>query len=98
MALSLNFLLVFSSLALLPLCFADGPLYPQFYGHSCPKVQQIVQGVVAKAVAKERRMAASLLRLHFHDCFVKVLRKSLFCFLFSFALSLQLQLLRKLDH
>lgn len=71
MALSLNFLLLLSSLALLPLCFADGPLYPQFYGYSCPKVEQIVQGVVAKAVAKERRMAASLLRLHFHDCFVK---------------------------
>ncbi|KAK4368086.1 hypothetical protein RND71_011878 [Anisodus tanguticus] len=38
---------------------------------SCPTAQEIVKSVVAKAVAKETRMAASLLRLHFHDCFVK---------------------------
>ncbi|KAK9164239.1 hypothetical protein Syun_005141 [Stephania yunnanensis] len=48
-----------------------GYLYPQFYEHSCPKAPEIVKSIVAKAVAKEARMAASLLRLHFHDCFVK---------------------------
>lgn len=76
--LSLNLCLVLASLALAPLCFANDdpscPLYPQFYDHSCPRAQQIVQTVVARAVAKERRMAASLLRLHFHDCFVKVFK------------------------
>ncbi|XP_071702288.1 peroxidase 72-like [Rutidosis leptorrhynchoides] len=46
-------------------------LYPQFYDKTCPQAINIVQSVVAKAVAKEARMAASLLRLHFHDCFVK---------------------------
>ncbi|KAK7816674.1 peroxidase 72 [Quercus suber] len=44
-------------------------LYPQFYDHSCPKAQEIVRSVLAKAVAKEARMAALILRLHFHDCF-----------------------------
>ncbi|CAD5173218.1 unnamed protein product [Musa acuminata subsp. malaccensis] len=76
MALSISsFLVVLAALALSPLCFAfpyGGPfLYPQFYDHSCPKAQEIVKSIVAKAVAKEARMAASLLRLHFHDCFVK---------------------------
>ncbi|KAL8090519.1 hypothetical protein AgCh_039824 [Apium graveolens] len=32
---------------------------------------QIVKSIVSNAVTKDTRMAASLLRLHFHDCFVK---------------------------
>ncbi|KAK2657113.1 hypothetical protein Ddye_010165 [Dipteronia dyeriana] len=75
MAQFVNFLLLVSLIAFAPLCFCTksnyGYLYPQFYDHSCPNAQQIVKSVVAKAVAKETRMAASLLRLHFHDCFVK---------------------------
>ncbi|KAK0606032.1 hypothetical protein LWI29_033398 [Acer saccharum] len=76
MAHSVNLLLlVVSLIAFAPLCFCNKPnygkLYPQFYDHSCPQAQQIVKSVLAKAVAKEARMAASLLRLHFHDCFVK---------------------------
>ncbi|EOX90971.1 Peroxidase superfamily protein [Theobroma cacao] len=73
---SVGFIIVLSLLAIAPLCLcgktiAGGYLYPQFYDHSCPKAQEIVKYIVAKAVAKEARMAASLLRLHFHDCFVK---------------------------
>jgi peroxidase len=49
-----------------------GDLFHHFYYHSCPKAKGIVKSIVAQAVAKETRMAASLVRLHFHDCFVKV--------------------------
>ncbi|KAM7251798.1 hypothetical protein ACFE04_023681 [Oxalis oulophora] len=72
-SITINFVLLLSCLAFAPLCFSSpgGYLYPQFYDHSCPKVEHIVKSVVAKAVAREARMAASLLRLHFHDCFVK---------------------------
>jgi peroxidase len=48
-----------------------GGLFPQFYDHSCPRAKEIVRSVVAQAVARETRMAASLVRLHFHDCFVQ---------------------------
>lgn len=79
MAKSLNILVVALSLiALSPLCLCSkaygtgGYLFPQFYDHSCPKAQEIVQSIVAKAFAQDPRMPASLLRLHFHDCFVKV--------------------------
>lgn len=64
-------IIYFVALAIAPLSFSQ-KLDPHFYQHSCPKAEEIVQSVVAKAVAREARMAASLLRLHFHDCFVKV--------------------------
>ncbi|KAG6702799.1 hypothetical protein I3842_07G053500 [Carya illinoinensis] len=72
----MSFFLVLSLIAFAPICcFSSkthgGYLYPQFYDHSCPNAQQIVKSIVAEAVAKEARMAASLLRLHFHDCFVQ---------------------------
>ncbi|KAH6799545.1 hypothetical protein C2S51_036029 [Perilla frutescens var. frutescens] len=58
-------------LASVPLCFSQNGLSPQFYDHSCPRAHEIVKSVIAKAVAKDPRMAASLLRLQFHDCFVQ---------------------------
>ncbi|GFP91592.1 peroxidase 72 [Phtheirospermum japonicum] len=76
MAKSINLFFVLTLLAFAPLCLCHntlhgGYLYPQFYDRSCPRAKQIVESIVAKAVAKEARMAASLVRLHFHDCFVK---------------------------
>ncbi|XP_071688083.1 peroxidase 4-like [Rutidosis leptorrhynchoides] len=56
------------------LCLLSGissaQLTPNFYSKSCPKVLDVVGSVVRAAVSKEKRMGASLLRLHFHDCFV----------------------------
>ncbi|KAJ6953158.1 class III peroxidase [Populus alba x Populus x berolinensis] len=46
-------------------------LFPGFYQYSCPQANDIVMSVLRKAIAKDSRMAASLLRLHFHDCFVQ---------------------------
>lgn len=48
------------------------PLTHDFYATSCPDVLSIVKAEVKKAVKAELRMAASLTRLHFHDCFVNV--------------------------
>ncbi|KAF3454825.1 hypothetical protein FNV43_RR05273 [Rhamnella rubrinervis] len=42
----------------------------KFYSKSCPKVFSTVKSQVQIAISKERRMGASLVRLHFHDCFV----------------------------
>ncbi|KAE8780787.1 peroxidase 6 [Hordeum vulgare] len=50
---------------------AYGQLSPSFYARSCPTLQLIVRATMIKAVLVERRMGASLLRLHFHDCFVQ---------------------------
>lgn len=45
-------------------------LSTNFYAHSCPHLLPTVRSVVRCAIEKEARMGASLLRLHFHDCFV----------------------------
>ena len=50
----------------------DGTLVLDYYKEMCPLVEEIVRLNVEIAVVKEPRMAASLLRLHFHDCFVLV--------------------------
>jgi peroxidase len=49
---------------------AEAVLTPDFYDESCPQIFSIVQEQVALAMAEETRNAASLVRLHFHDCFV----------------------------
>ncbi|KAG5550732.1 hypothetical protein RHGRI_015623 [Rhododendron griersonianum] len=49
---------------------ASAQLSTTFYSSSCPKVLVTIKKAVKSAVSKEARMGASLLRLHFHDCFV----------------------------
>lgn len=50
----------------------SGDLVLDYYKERCPLVEEIVQHQVQIALLKDPRMAASLLRLHFHDCFVMV--------------------------
>ncbi|CAK9159809.1 unnamed protein product [Ilex paraguariensis] len=42
----------------------------RFYDSTCPSLTNIVKLGVWPAISNETRMAASLLRLHFHDCIV----------------------------
>ncbi|WVZ16689.1 hypothetical protein V8G54_009671 [Vigna mungo] len=58
--------LVFAALA----TSAFSKLSSHYYDYSCPKALSTIKTVVEAAVQKERRMGASLTRLHFHDCFV----------------------------
>ncbi|KAF4359171.1 hypothetical protein F8388_005280 [Cannabis sativa] len=47
-------------------------LTTDFYSSSCPNLTKIIRKQVMNALKSEMRMAASLIRLHFHDCFVNV--------------------------
>ncbi|KAH9618453.1 hypothetical protein KSS87_000016 [Heliosperma pusillum] len=65
-----NFVTVFAFIVTLFLHVSDAQLSPKFYSSTCPNLQNIVLNTMKQAVNKEQRMAASILRLHFHDCFV----------------------------
>lgn len=53
-------------------CFCQAQLSPTFYDQSCPNALSTIRSSIRTAISRERRMAASLIRLHFHDCFVNV--------------------------
>ncbi|XP_061373668.1 peroxidase A2-like [Gastrolobium bilobum] len=50
---------------------SDAQLDPSFYQDTCPKVHKIVHNVLKNVSKSDPRMLASLVRLHFHDCFVQ---------------------------
>ncbi|KAG8079330.1 hypothetical protein GUJ93_ZPchr0007g5890 [Zizania palustris] len=50
---------------------AAAQLSTTFYDTSCPNALSTIKSAVTAAVNNEARMGASLLRLHFHDCFVQ---------------------------
>ncbi|CAL5071169.1 unnamed protein product [Urochloa decumbens] len=45
-------------------------LTPDYYGETCPQALPTIKLLVGAAILREPRMGASLVRLHFHDCFV----------------------------
>lgn len=70
MALNLVFL---SSILILSL-FSPviNALSSNYYDKSCPNVEQLVSNAVKKATANDKTVPAALLRMHFHDCFIRV--------------------------
>ncbi|KAK4714071.1 hypothetical protein R3W88_019978 [Solanum pinnatisectum] len=48
-----------------------GQLQLNFYAKSCPQAEKIIQDYVQKQIPSAPSLAAALLRLHFHDCFVR---------------------------
>ncbi|KAF5454603.1 hypothetical protein F2P56_024254 [Juglans regia] len=42
-----------------------------YYEKTCPNAESIVTNAVKSAVSKDKTVPAALLRLHFHDCFIR---------------------------
>ena len=51
-------------------------LTPHYYDASCPSLPFLVRASMTVAVQREARMAASIIRLFFHDCFVQVMLRT----------------------
>lgn len=43
-----------------------------YYEYTCPHVEFIVASAVHKATMNDKTVPAALLRMHFHDCFIRV--------------------------
>lgn len=65
------FIIVLAIVVLIPTS-TSGQLTANFYDKVCPEALPTIRRVVERAIKNEARMGASLLRLHFHDCFVNV--------------------------
>ncbi|KAF7829541.1 Peroxidase 64 [Senna tora] len=51
-------------------CMASA-LSVKYYEQTCPQVEHIVAGAVHKATMNDKTVPAALLRMHFHDCFIR---------------------------
>ncbi|EEF40503.1 lignin-forming anionic peroxidase [Ricinus communis] len=60
---------LFTLLILGTACHAQ--LTSTFYDSLCPNALSTIRTSIRNSIAAERRMAASLIRLHFHDCFIQ---------------------------
>lgn len=66
-------LILFNLLLIFSLIYSHGnALSSNYYEKTCPQVEDIVTQVVTEATKKDKTVPAALLRMHFHDCFIRV--------------------------
>ncbi|XP_059439937.1 peroxidase 64-like [Corylus avellana] len=61
----LSSVLIFSAFSL------GSSLSLNYYDKTCPHAESIIANAVKNAVSKDKTVPAALLRMHFHDCFIR---------------------------
>ncbi|GAB4835623.1 hypothetical protein Ancab_000531 [Ancistrocladus abbreviatus] len=61
----------FLAISTMSITVSSAPLQVGFYKPTCPWAEVIVRKVVYKALYQNPGLGAGLIRLHFHDCFVR---------------------------
>ncbi|XP_016560412.1 peroxidase 64 isoform X2 [Capsicum annuum] len=52
-------------------CSQGNALSSNYYAKTCPQAEDVVMKVVKEEAQKDRTVPATLLRMHFHDCFLR---------------------------
>ncbi|XP_068334401.1 peroxidase 3 [Pyrus communis] len=68
---SIRFSRILVSCLLVIIGFSEAQLQLGFYSKNCPKAEKIVKDYVEEHIHNAPSLAAALIRLHFHDCFVR---------------------------
>ncbi|CAN0852494.1 Peroxidase 57 [Linum grandiflorum] len=71
--------LLFLLKLLVALSATEASLELHFYRNSCPKAEAIVKSAMKRHFDKDPSVPAGLLRLHFHDCFIRVSTSEVCC-------------------
>ncbi|CAN6574315.1 unnamed protein product [Malus baccata var. baccata] len=68
---SIRFSGILVSCLLVIIGFSEAQLQLGFYSKNCPKAEKIVKDYIEEHIHNAPSLAAALIRLHFHDCFVR---------------------------
>lgn len=64
--------MIAASLLIFSLLHLGNALRVDYYAKTCPGAELAVTAAVKKAMASDNAVPAALLRMHFHDCFIRV--------------------------
>lgn len=60
------------SLLTISLFSSGNALSLNHYSKTCPNVESIVTNAIKSAASRDKTIPATLLRMHFHDCLIRV--------------------------
>lgn len=67
-----KYLVAMTLLAMVMIESSQAQLQMGYYYKSCPNAEKIVKDFVDEHIPNAPSLAAALIRMHFHDCFVRV--------------------------